>query len=74
LIDLDPYHCGYDRIVEAAQLVREKLRVIGLTDIPRPPARVTGCMSMCRWKPIYTSAQDALVREILRAMGSSRAA
>src|SRR5438045_66174 len=30
LIDLDPSHCGYDRILEAAQLVRKKREAIGL--------------------------------------------
>ena len=35
LIDLDPYHCEYDRIVEAAQLVREKLIMMGLEGFPK---------------------------------------
>ncbi|MBZ5533594.1 MAG: DNA ligase D [Acidobacteriia bacterium] len=35
LIDLDPYHCGYDQIVEAAQLVKRKLDVIGLQGYPK---------------------------------------
>src|SRR5204862_5736028 len=35
LIDLDPYHCAYDRIVEAAQLVRSKLDAMGLQGFPK---------------------------------------
>ena len=35
LIDLDPYHCGYDRIVEAAQLVHSKLEQMGLEGYPK---------------------------------------
>lgn len=35
LIDLDPYHCGYDRIVEAAQLVHAKLDQMGLQGFPK---------------------------------------
>jgi len=64
LIDLDPYHCGYDRIVEAAQLVREKLRLIGLTGYPK----TTGGNGMHVYvpvEPIYTSAQTRQFAEIL---------
>jgi bifunctional non-homologous end joining protein LigD len=35
LIDLDPYHCGYDQIVEAARLVKQKLDLIGLQGYPK---------------------------------------
>jgi bifunctional non-homologous end joining protein LigD len=64
LIDLDPYHCGYDRIVEAAQLVREKLRLIALTGYPK----TTGGNGMHVYvpvEPIYTSAQTRQFAEIL---------
>jgi bifunctional non-homologous end joining protein LigD len=64
LIDLDPYHCGYDRIVEAAQLVREKLRLIGLTGYPK----TTGGDGMHVYvpvEPIYSSAQTRSFAEIL---------
>ena len=47
VLDLDPYHCGFDRIVEAAQLVRRKLDELQLEGYPRRPA-ATGCTSMCR--------------------------
>jgi bifunctional non-homologous end joining protein LigD len=64
LIDLDPYHCGYDRIVEAAQLVREKLRLIGLKGYPK----TTGGNGMHVYvpvEPIYSSAQTRQFAEIL---------
>jgi bifunctional non-homologous end joining protein LigD len=64
LIDLDPYHCGYDRIVEAAQLVREKLRLIGLTGYPK----TTGGNGMHIYvpvEPIYSSTQTRQFAEIL---------
>jgi bifunctional non-homologous end joining protein LigD len=64
LIDLDPYHCGYDRIVEAAQLVREKLQLIGLKGYPK----TTGGNGMHVYipvEPIYSSAQTRQFAEIL---------
>jgi len=64
LIDLDPYHCGYDRIVEAAQLLREKLRLIGLTGYPK----TTGGNGMHIYvpvEPIYSSMQTRQFAEIL---------
>jgi bifunctional non-homologous end joining protein LigD len=35
VIDLDPYHCGFDRIVEAAQLVRRRLADLELESYPK---------------------------------------
>jgi len=64
LIDLDPYHCGYDRIVEAAQLVHEKLWLIGLMGYPK----TTGGNGMHIYvpvEPIYTFAQTRSFAEIL---------
>jgi bifunctional non-homologous end joining protein LigD len=64
LIDLDPYHCGYDRIVEAAQLIREKLKLIGLTGYPK----TTGGNGMHVYvpvEPIYEFAQTRSFAEIL---------
>lgn len=64
LIDLDPYHCGYDRIVKAAQLVREKLQLIGLMGYPK----TTGGNGMHVYvpvEPIYSSAQTRQFAEIL---------
>jgi bifunctional non-homologous end joining protein LigD len=35
LIDLDPQGCEFDRIIEAAQLVRKKLDILGLEGYPK---------------------------------------
>jgi bifunctional non-homologous end joining protein LigD len=35
VLDLDPYHCGFDRVVEAAQLVRRKLQDLKLEGYPK---------------------------------------
>jgi bifunctional non-homologous end joining protein LigD len=64
LIDLDPYHCGYDRIVEAAQLVREKLRLIGLKGYPKTTGG-NGIHVYVPVEPIYSSAQTRQFAEIL---------
>ncbi|HET6840881.1 MAG TPA: DNA ligase D [Candidatus Angelobacter sp.] len=64
LIDLDPYHCGYDRIVEAAQLVRQKLEMIGLQGYPK----TTGGDGMHIYVPVvtrYTYSQTRSFAEIL---------
>jgi bifunctional non-homologous end joining protein LigD len=64
LIDLDPYHCGYERIVEAAQLVRQKLRLIGLEGYPK----TTGGNGMHVYVPLqttYTFSQTRTFAEIL---------
>src|SRR6266700_870070 len=64
LIDLDPYHCGYERIVEAAQLVRQKLRLIGLEGYPK----TTGGNGMHVYVPVqttYTFSQTRTFAEIL---------
>ncbi len=64
LIDLDPYHCGYDRIVEAAQLVRQTLDQIGLQGYPK----TTGGDGMHVYvpvEPIYTYQQVRSFAEIL---------
>lgn len=64
LIDLDPYHCGFDRIVEAAQLVKEKLDLIGLQGYPK----TTGGDGMHIYIPVelrYSYAQTRTFAEIL---------
>ena len=64
LIDLDPYHCEYDRIVEAAQLVRRKLELIGLEGYPK----TTGGDGMHIYvpiEPIYTYDHSKTFAEIL---------
>ena len=64
LIDLDPYHCGYDRIIEAALLVRERLDQIGLEGYPK----TTGGDGMHIYvpvEPVYTFQQTRTLAEIL---------
>lgn len=64
LIDLDPYHCAFDRIVEAAQVVKEKLDLIGLQGYPK----TTGGDGMHIYIPVearYTYAQTRSFAEIL---------
>lgn len=67
LMDLDPYHCGYDRIVEAAQLVRAKLEMLGLEGY----AKTTGGDGMHIYVPLeprYTYEQVRGFAEILARM------
>jgi bifunctional non-homologous end joining protein LigD len=64
LIDLDPYHCGYDRIVEAAQLIRKHLEKIGLEGF----AKTTGGDGMHIYlplDPVYSYDQVRSFAEIL---------
>jgi bifunctional non-homologous end joining protein LigD len=64
LIDLDPYHCGYDRIVEAAQLVHEKLRLIGLEGYPKTTGG-NGMHIYIPTEPIYAFNQTRSFAEVL---------
>jgi bifunctional non-homologous end joining protein LigD len=64
LLDLDPHHCGFDRIVEAARLVKEKLDLIGLRGYPK----TTGGDGMHIYVPLgegYSYAQARAFAEIL---------
>jgi len=70
LIDLDPYHCEYDRIVEAAQLVRRKLELIGLEGYPK----TTGGDGMHIYipvEPVYSYDQTKIFAEILARLVAS---
>jgi bifunctional non-homologous end joining protein LigD len=67
VLDLDPYHCGFDRIVEAAQLVRRKLEEIELQGYPK----TTGGDGMHVYvpiAPIYTYEQVRTFAEIIARM------
>lgn len=67
LMDLDPYHCGYDRIVEAALLVRAKLEMLELEGY----AKTTGGDGMHIYVPLqprYTYEQVRGFAEILARM------
>ncbi len=64
VLDLDPYHCGYDRIVEAALLVRRKLEDLGLEGYPK----TTGGDGMHVYVPIapvYSYEQVRTFAEII---------
>src|SRR5262249_44238946 len=64
LIDLDPQDCGYNRIVEAAQLVRRKLDLLELEGYPK----TTGGDGMHIYVPVeprYSYEQARTVAEIL---------
>lgn len=64
LIDLDPYECPYDKIVEAAQLVHRKLDLLGLQGYPK----TTGGDGMHVYIPVeprYTYEQTRQFAEIL---------
>ena len=64
LIDLDPYYAGYDRIIEAAQLVKTKLDLIGLRGYPKTTGG-DGMHIYIPLKPEYTYAQARTFAEVL---------
>jgi bifunctional non-homologous end joining protein LigD len=64
LIDLDPVECPFDLIVEAAQLVEEKLRLIGLEGYPKTTGG-DGMHVYVPLEPIYTYEQVRSFAEIL---------
>jgi bifunctional non-homologous end joining protein LigD len=64
LIDLDPQGCEYDKIIEAAQLVRKKLDLVGLEGYPK----TTGGDGMHIYVPLeprYSYEQVRAFAEIL---------
>jgi len=70
LIDLDPHGCEYDRIVEAAQLVRQKLELLEMEGHPK----TTGGDGMHIYVPVeprYSYAQTRTFAEILARLLSS---
>jgi bifunctional non-homologous end joining protein LigD len=72
LIDLDPQGCEFDRIIEAAQLVRKKLDLVGLEGYPK----TTGGDGMHIYvpvEPIYSYEQVRSFAEIIaRVVASER--
>lgn len=64
LIDLDPYECPFEKIIEAAQLMRGILKRLGLTGYPK----TTGGDGMHIYvpvEPIYTFEQVRTFAEVL---------
>ena len=64
LIDLDPVECSYDLLVEAAQLVHEKLKLIGLEGYPKTTGG-DGMHVYIPLEPVYTYDQVRSFAEIL---------
>jgi bifunctional non-homologous end joining protein LigD len=64
LIDLDPYECGYDKIVEAALLVRRRLELLELTGYPKTTGG-DGMHIYVPLDPIYTYEQSRSLAEVL---------
>lgn len=70
LLDLDPHECGYDKIVEAAQLVRRKLDLIELDGYPK----TTGGDGMHIYVPLapgYTYDHTRTFAEILARLAEA---
>lgn len=64
LIDLDPYECSYDKIVEAALLVRKVLDSIGLVGYPKTTGG-DGMHIYIPLEPIYTYEESRAFAELL---------
>ena len=70
LIDLDPQECSYDRIVEAALVVKDLLDRIGLTGYPK----TTGGDGMHVYvpvEPVYTFDETRAFAELLARLADS---
>jgi bifunctional non-homologous end joining protein LigD len=67
LIDLDPLECSYDKIVEAAQLVRSKLDLLDLEGYPKTTGG-DGMHIYIPLEPVYTYEQVRTFAEILSVL------
>jgi bifunctional non-homologous end joining protein LigD len=70
LIDLDPYECTYDKIVEAALWVRALLDRIGLLSFPKTTGG-DGMHIFVPLEPRYTYAQVRSFAEALAMLGAA---
>jgi bifunctional non-homologous end joining protein LigD len=70
LIDLDPYECGYDKIVETALWVRDRLDRIGLASYPKTTGG-DGMHIFVPLEPRYTYAQVRAFAEALSTLGAA---
>jgi bifunctional non-homologous end joining protein LigD len=70
LIDLDPYECGYDKIIEAALLVRKILDSIGLNGYPKTTGG-DGMHIYIPLEPVYTYEQSRTFAELLSRLAIS---
>jgi len=64
LIDLDPQGCEFDRIIEAAQLVRKKLDLVGLEGYPKTTGG-DGMHIYVPLVPVYSYEQVRSFTEII---------
>ena len=64
LIDLDPYHCEFHKVVEAALLVKGKLQAIGLTGYPKTTGG-DGLHIYIPIEPVYGYDQARAFAEII---------
>jgi bifunctional non-homologous end joining protein LigD len=64
LIDLDPQGCEFDRIIEAAQLVRKKLDAVGLEGYPKTTGG-DGMHIYVPLEPVYSYEQVRSFAEII---------
>ncbi len=71
LIDLDPYECSFDRIVEAALLTRQALDEIGLEGYPKTTGG-DGMHIYIPLEPVYTYDQVRSFAEVLWHLVISR--
>ncbi|HSR05806.1 MAG TPA: DNA ligase D [Bryobacteraceae bacterium] len=70
LIDLDPYECSYEKIVEAALWVRAKLDSIELVSYPKTTGG-DGIHIFIPLEPVYTYAQVRSFAEVLSVLGAA---
>jgi len=70
LIDLDPVECGYEKIVEAALLVKEKLDALGLKGYPK----TTGGDGMHIFVPIHPEYSYETARQFAEVIARMCAA
>lgn len=67
LIDLDPQGCEFDRIIEAAQLVRKKLDTLGLEGYPKTTGG-DGLHIYVPVEPVYSYEQIRSFTEVIARM------
>jgi bifunctional non-homologous end joining protein LigD len=70
LIDLDPYECGFDKIVEAALYLHRKLELLNLQGYPKTTGG-DGMHIYVPLEPVYTYQQTRAFAEILARLAAS---
>jgi len=70
LIDLDPQGCEFDRIIEAAQLVRKKLDLVGLEGYPKTTGG-DGMHIYVPLEPVYSYEQVRSFAEIIARVSAT---